>query len=303
MFKKISSILYLLSSFILLCNGQDKDTLEYVPIADYSNYIIVKASINGSTEGCFLLDTGLTSGRMQIDSAFFYNNIDTTDLVRINPKFKMYYWQAFYKGNILVNIGSRYFYVNEIEVNNQAKTHRDGLIGVEAFLNKVTIVDFDKKRIAFVDSISVDSSCIVVPLLPPKIRNKLNANQKFIEVDGFLDKMGRRKTGRFLLDTGCIPLGFILKESYVNTLDTSRFNGDRYQDPLLISNLDIGTVSIMLRKKNKDLSSIKIDAIVGGDGVAGMMLLRKYNFIADYKKNVLYLKPNKKYIFNRWSEK
>ena len=102
-----------------------------------------------------------------------------------------------------------------------------------------------------------------------------------------------------LFNTGSTLTGITLKTSFVADIDLSKHKVDNlplsghyrwYQDVTIgdyhtATNVPIRCVS------NKTLD--KSESPKDGDGLLGIPLLKRYNIIADYKNNVLYLQPIK----------
>ena len=294
--------------FSFSCNGSntvdnnpdDSIVYEMLSAGDSAILFVTKACINDSVYGEFILDTGYNSEKMIFDSTFFYNHVDTTNLVRVKPKYKQFYWQAFYEGEVNIRIADHSFKVTKIEVTNR---YRDnymgiGLIGAGAFLNKMTIIDFDKNRIAFVDTLRIDSSYTAIPLYPPRERHKDNGTQKFVEIDGFVDNKGEKQQGRFLFDTGSWVTGLRLKMDFEKSLGLPLENAVIKKNDLMwrIDSLFIDSIQINkvpVRRTHKPQRFDRYDALAGGDGLLGMPLIKRFNIILDYKNDILYLKPNK----------
>jgi hypothetical protein len=286
------------------CNADSTCDIAFIPLIEDPNpynLIKVNAKVNNSKQAPFILDSGTAGSIIVIDSVFFYNNVDTANLIRVKPKFSMYYWQAFYDGKILVCIGEHKFYVSHIEVCNMKRFYSYdeiyGLIGEDIFLNKITLIDFDENKIAFVDTLTVDSVYKKMPLFPPRVlsKSKNTINQKFVEVDGFYKKNIKEK-GLFLFDTGHWPTGLQLKNSYAKDIQMKnkiiKENNFMWRiDSLCIGN-SINVNKVPVRKViNADLD--RYEALEGGDGLMGMALIKRFNIVLDYKNNMLYLKPNK----------
>jgi hypothetical protein len=299
-------ILFFLPLFINNSQGASSekninDTVLYQRLVDNPyNLIVIEACINNENSGNFVLDTGM-GNNIIIDSTFFYNNIDTTNLVRVKPDFKMWYWQAFYKGELNIAFGNCTISTNKIEVrnNNMYKFGKDrnltGLIDVRAFRNKITYVDFDNERIAFSDTLIADSSYTAIPMKPPRVLSDVNPYQRFIEIGGFTNKSGQKKHGLFLLDTGHWRTGIQLKRGYAKNLMKGKLTDKEDCWMWRIDNMNIGKITINkvpVRFVKEDLAD-RYDALSGGDGVSGMVLIKRFNLIIDYKENILYIKPNK----------
>jgi hypothetical protein len=175
-------------------------------------------------------------------------------------------------------------------------------MGEEIFSDKITIIDYDKNKIAFTDIFLADSNYIALPMYAP--RKKIKYNQKFIKIDGFNEKNGGTKSGFFLLDLGTSKGGIILKSDFAKkiSLDIKKadilpsfhnlFEKDYrwYLDSLKAATLLLHNVPVRLVKH---AGFDRLDALEGGDGLLGLALLKRFNMILDYKNNILYLKPNK----------
>jgi hypothetical protein len=294
-------------------NSRNSDVTYYRFSEDHPFYLIsLEASINNSIPGNFALASGLED-KIIVDSAFFYHHVDTSNLTRITPPLSEDYWQAFYEGEVAVVIGEHRFQTRKIEVRNQWSRYKyqaqdyclTGIIGAGVFRDKITIVDWDSKHIAFADTFSVDTSYSAVPLLPPKTLTETNSDQRFIEIDGLTDKKGDKKKGYFLFDTGASSFDLVLKSSYAQhilfdvqhpTPADSRYNRGAKDWVWLALSLNIGTIrlnkSIDIRSLKDDIEDNLEQLLTGGDGIIGMGIMKKYNFILDYKRNILYLKRN-----------
>jgi hypothetical protein len=268
--------------------------------------ITVCATIDKSEPGNFALDSGLSG--IIVDSVFFHNNIDTTNLREINTS-RQIYWNKCYEGDVRVTIGTHTFCCKKIEVRNQRSMsnysvenyYLDGVIGEGAFINKITMVDFDKSQICFADMGAIDSSYIALPLLPAKEQTSTNPNQKYIEVNGFTNNQGEKVSGNFLFSTGTCSSDIILKSIFGSgialgehpSISYSKMNYGKEDWVYWVKFLHIGSIqtNLYVRKLKSEDRDI-LDELKGGDGIIGMGVLRKYNFIADYKNNILYLKRN-----------
>jgi hypothetical protein len=315
-------LLIILVCFTVSCTGNNNQTVNdsisntdgYVSFfEDPYRFLTVEASVNGSAPNFYALDSGGSSGLISMDSAFFYNNIDTTNLTYKKPRIRMYYFQAFYEGNIPVSIGEHTFYVKGIEVRNFDLHHKGsgciGFIGEEVFLNKITEINYDEMKIGFFDARSIDSSYTSLPLFPPRKVNPGRENQKYVEINGFKNKQGDKIKGYFLFDTGCTVTALAMKTSFAKKLFINSktlkpvtsvgHSGSVYQDVKWnIDSISIGNINLLQvpARKAKDPSLDALDALNGGDGLLGVAyLLRRFNIVVDYKNNLLYLKPNKSF--------
>lgn len=281
------------------------DTTGVIPYTNFVPNLIncVQASVNGSNVmGTFLVDTGRSDEvGITIDSTYFFNHVDTTGLKRINPTYKMHYWRMYYEGDIRITIDNYSFHVKRLEVFNQRRLRPGiltGVIDVSPFLNKYTVIDYDNNRIAFVDTILIDSTYSVVQLHRARVKKTISESQRFVEIDGLEIKSGKTISGRFLLDTGFTTTGLMLKTSFANRLKTPTKTaavGDHirwYVSPLQIGDIQINNVPMRRVKKGAIDRFVMLE---GGDGLLGHSILSRFQIIIDYKHDKLYLKPNKKY--------
>lgn len=282
------------------------NVISYVDFVPYMQHC-VKASVNGSNVlGTFLVDSGTSDEvGITIDSTFFFNHVDTTGLKRVKPAYRMYYWRMHYEGDIQLTMGDYSFRVKRLTVNNQRRLrlgNEDGIftgvIDVTPFLNKYTIIDSENHRMAFVDTVVIDSTYSVVPLYRSRVSKPVSDSQRFIKVDGLENKSKKKISGFFLLDTGCFGKGLMLKTDFANRLkiplDTKEHDDciRWYVDSLQVGDIVINNVPLDRVKKGEFDRYVMLE---GGDGLFGINLLRRFQLIIDYKHDKLYLKPNKKY--------
>jgi hypothetical protein len=292
-----------------------KDTLSYLPfVTDTLGRFIVQASVNNGI-GNFYLDTGTSDSLIIIDSTFFYNHIDTTGLVRGKPFIAPPRWTVLYRGNTTVVIGNNIFHADKIRIYDSGMYLKkgDNVVGVigRCFLkDKIMVVDFDRNRMAFADYLQVDTSYVAVPLLPPlNYDEKYTENDKYVEVSGFVNSKGKPLKGRFLFDTGHYGVGLVLKGDLAKAVaaktpiikkDPVRKNVNALlvwsADSLNIATINIGNILVWKTIQEGGIyGPIMYDMLEGGDGLLGMEVIKRFNFIADYKNNILYLKPNNNY--------
>jgi hypothetical protein len=306
-FKKQFIVLLAIISAQIYVQGQTDDASQYQNFEYQPFYLItVPAIIDEGKQGNFALDSSLSG--IIVDSVFFYDNIDTANLREINTP-RQIYWNKCYEGDVRVTIGTHTFCCKKIEVRNQPymanynveNYYLDGVIGEDVFINKITSVDFDKSQISFADTVSIDSLYTALPLLSPRVQTSANLNQKYIEVNGFINNKEEKVSGYFLFSTGTCSSDIILKSAFGSsiTLDErsnisySKLNYGKEDWVYWIKSIHIDTIQadLYVRKLKSEGSDI-LDTLDGGDGIIGMGVFRKYNFIADYKNNILYLKRN-----------
>lgn len=288
------------------CAETSRNTLDnkisYIPIISSKGaplLLAVEAMLNDSISGYFTIDTGMPPTGVILDSTFFYDNFDTT---KLKFKFSDNNGYSYYEGEIPITIGNVKFEGRSIAVRDfKSKIHPEypyvGLLGVDPFLDRYTIIDMDNSRIAFVDSIEIDSSYISLPMHTTEL-DPPDFNRKYISVKGFMDNKGSEKEGLFVFDTGCQPLGLIIKPSF---LEDVPMNNTRIEQNRLVQDIDslqLGTIKINRVSVGKPLHPAEVarfekTTLLFGDGVIGMPLIIRFNIIMDYKHNRIYLKPSK----------
>ena len=287
------------------------------------NRLIVRAAIN-NTECNVAIDTGGNDlGSIIMDSAFFYTHVDTCELVNsidYNNRDHRLLYAGYYTGKISLCIGGDTIYAEKIIIFKNKFSHfkyKDSsnfvaIIG-KLYFDKVMSVNFDENKLVLADSLFFDTSDYTpIEMYPPrKIEtiendNHDNKNEKHIEIGGFIDSKGNEIKGRFLFDTGSYK-SLILETEFGKKLKIPK-NYDIYKDPReeeeamwiwYANSLNFGDLKIDSVHIEQTLLQITpghswfMDS--HSDGILGMDLIKRFNFIADFKNNVIYLKPNKFY--------
>lgn len=298
--------------FILNSKGQEKqvdDIAQVINFSDYNHFIMVQININN--EDCnTILDTGYSG--IVLDSTFFFDNICSENMFTYEaPKYKMYYWRAYYKGVLNISFGKYKITTQYFEVKNLKKLYSDNkidaLLGEAIFEDKMTQINYSNSKILFADSISIPSGYEPISMFPPREINETNKNQKYIKITGLKSKDANPKEGYFLLDTGCSGGGIILKKSFADQLSLKvtnakikssfyNYNGNDYLwrlDSLFIGNLVLNNAPVRtFVGKNGDV----VEMLKAGDGLLGLALLKRFDLILDYKNSILYIKPNRYYL-------
>ena len=170
----------------------DHENIHYYPMKEVSNYLIAKASCNDSEEEFFILDSGFTPSCIMVDSAFFYESIYTTKMIEDKPKYRMVYWQTFYKGIMNIKVAGTNFCIENanIEVNSRFQynnqhryPHIMGIIGVELFSNKITILNFKENVFAITDTLDTRinlNDFIDIRLDKARVESTANAGWRYI---------------------------------------------------------------------------------------------------------------------------
>ena len=294
----------------------------WVPIIENQyDFLVVSGTINNTVCNIMIDTGGNESGAILMDSAFFYSTMDTTGLVLEKQEEGFSLEFACYTGEMNVKIGEMNFLAKEIAIFKHQFSHFKGgdfvhnaIIG-KLYYDKVLSVDFDENKLAFSDSLIIDTiDYNKITMYPPKLTgskddkmNKIKQHEKYIEVGGFINKQGKSIAGRFLFDTGCKrPLilksdfGKKLKkpENYIKWADPKDNNEGMWEwkaDSLKIGGISISNVQVDQSVLGSHPHYFWLFMLEGGDGLMGMELLKRFNFMADFKNNILYLKPSKHY--------
>lgn len=301
----INSVLILISSLLLSCSAntktdtKTKENLAYVPLWGQApcSGIRTEAFVNDTISGIFILDTGgPQNGDMQMDSTFFFKNINIADFEQeVQNKIPTGRWVAKNDCAISVNIGNNTFFVKSIIVENYKRKYGEkypftGIIGETPFLDKYTVLDMENGKIAFADTLAIDSAYTAVPFVLNKV------GQRLVKIEGQKDNSGKEIVGTFLFDTGNMSSGLHLKRSFAENIrmdmpqkegSSLYWRSDSIKMGIFILN------NVLVRKSTLPLNQNRFEHIIDGNGLIGMHILFKFNMILDYKHNVLYLKPNK----------
>ncbi|GHS86715.1 hypothetical protein FACS1894201_07700 [Bacteroidia bacterium] len=274
--------------------------------------IKIKAFVNDSIEGLFVLDNG--SSTCTLDSAFFYDNFDTSQY-KIWKKHRSL-WFEYGIGDIKFSIGDHVFSTqHSFTIKNLHEQGRAGIIGIEAFQDKVTVINFDENRIAFLDSFTIPSDYHKIRLYSPHPDTmKYLKHSKYIEVSGFKDIKNEELTGQFLFDLGSSGGGLSSTHKFFKKIqkDTSKItmgysklvqsqskfnNQTYYMDSLYFdSQIKLCDVPIAIKFHPNDRAYDPLDQLKYGDGLLGLKILSQFNLIYDAPNDLLYVKPNKNYF-------
>lgn len=306
---KILYVLFLSVFVNVSCYSEKNDdkSIHYINFENLKkNKIYVRVLVNDSISGLFLLDNG--SSNNTIDSTFFYQNFITENYKISNPH---NFWWEECDGIFKFAIGLHTFSALHCSLRNLKTIHPDlnGILGIGAFKNKITFINFDSNKIAFADTaiIPADYYKIILCSLPSK-NNHQNNYQRFISVDGFRNKQGENIDGKFLFDLGASG-GLSAKHNFINKI---KFNGE----PL--EKVATGQY-MMIKEKFKSqtyiVDSLYLDGFIllkdvqihksfsekmhgfdpltlleVGDGLLGIKILSQFNLIYDERNDILYLK-------------
>jgi len=314
--------IFLFHFLLYSCTEQNNTTISkdleisYYPMKEVSKRMVVRVSCNGSEEEYFMLDSGHASDLIMLDSAYFYESVNANELEPVKQKYRMaFWWSTFYKGKVNVNIAGKSFCIDsaKVEVTTQFQEKNRyryprilGLLGVDAFLDKITILNFKENLIGFTDMLNTDfdiNNFIVVDLVQARTITETNKdyNYRFISIDGFKTTDGNKKKGLFLLDTGC-STDLVMKSSFGKDLkyekQESRKSGFTYgayewvwrSDTLILGDgFKTNNIEVSVCKLPPDQD--KLEILAGGDGVIGLSFLKRFDMVIfDFINNKLYLK-------------
>lgn len=290
----------------------EREKKENIDIPFYLHHqcLSLNACLNSSIYGEFALDNGM--GISLLDSAFFYSNFDLSNYKLVDSTSYYYFQHQEYIGEITVKIGNYYFTLTNFLVKNCNKLgipDLNGIIGINAFLDKITSINFDSQTISFFDTLPSTINYNRIPLLPSK--NKMIKTSKFIEVALF-DTVGKKISGHLQFDLGCNGVDLLVKKSFARLLRKTIYSNNKeailatvqkantkfwkletaHIGKFYLTDIQLATTCILLK------GGTEIDAMSlydEGDGYVGFNLLKRFNIIIDYKNNFLYVKPSKFY--------
>jgi hypothetical protein len=285
--------------------------VDFIELPGAYNWLVVKASIDNNREDNFMLDTG-GNAEIEMDSAYFFENWKTEKYTLMQTKVKMWYWDKYVIGDFEVKIGNHTFAAKKILLYNFSHKQIDkslkGFIGFKAFENKMTVIDYDNKKIAFLDNIDIDPSYYSAKLLPGRNVNDNNKHLRFVEIKGFKDKKGKDIPALFLLDTGNATTALFMKRNFGLKLSNMKKelkkvpavvlanNHTIYNWSFKLDSISLGNFNLLeLPARYETDISDRIELLDGAEGLLGIVLLRRFNMIIDYKNNMFYFKPNKSF--------
>lgn len=272
--------------------------------------MIVDGVLDSHYKGRFEIDSGLYGVDMILDSAFFYNHFDTTIFHKEIVPIQTAYYKAKFSGQISLRIGTDTLTIESFSVQNLAQTkgsrnYYQGIIGSRFFEDKITIIDFEKRELAFVESIQDTLDYAVLSFSP--LRNEsLNKKIRCIDVMGLIKKENVPIPARLIFDTGNASTAISLKHEFGVELERQLYN--------INSSIVIGSWNLKLKQIKGQIDSIAIgpfylkkpvvgfcqqggimdplSQINGGEGLLGLGILVRFNLIVDYVNQKLYIKPN-----------
>ena len=295
------------------CKGIEPETPKTAthPFDLSQGFIKLDAVVSDTIHGVFALDNG--KGKTSLDSAFFYSKFDVSKFVlrknRFGPKV--------YEGKIPMKIGTHSFVITVFSVLDMEKIgakNTNGIIGVEPFLNQIVNIDFEHLTISFSDSLKVDDSYSKNKMLLSLDAQKgtKTSNMKFVKIQCFGVKPGEKVIGHMEFDLGCQGSDILVMGKFIKRLNAKsikkgtvelyfglqKSGSEGYKvDSVVMGGYTINNIfaaRLFIIYKNEP----EMDGLWGfneGDGYLGIDFWRRFNLIADYKNDVLYLKPNPNY--------
>ncbi|MDR2084173.1 MAG: hypothetical protein LBP67_04185 [Bacteroidales bacterium] len=268
--------------------------------------ISLEATMCDSIHGEFALDNGM--GISLLDSTFFYSKFDTSKFILKKDNSYDYFKFQVYYGEIPVYIGEHKFIIIEFRVKNCRDLgipDLNGIIGAEAFISKITVVDFETQNISFMDSLSVDSLYEKIPMHSPMDRS--NGHSKFVDIT-FYNNNKEAINGFIQFDLGLNGTELQCNQSFAKQIaKTEKHVTGNIHTPTqknkvqfwninslklgkyYIHNIELVTSYIEMNGKLEDPMLMFKE----GDGCFGLEFIKRFNLIVDYKTDFLYLKPNK----------
>jgi hypothetical protein len=320
---KTFSYLFILSFIAVICcscyDVPPPKNINYITFdTSKSGHILLNATIDDSINGKFMLDNG--SEGCTFDSSFFYDHFNMSKF-KIRKQHSTL-WFEYGDGTMNISTGEHSFAVQKtFMIENLSKKKISGIIGSEIFKNKITIINFDDNKIAFVDSCPILDGYFTIKLLSPFVDSFPYLNHmKYIRISGFEYTKGENICSDFLFDMGASG-GLSAKHSFFKTIqkDISRVDTGRsktintkvqterliyYFDTLFIDTLiPIYDVDVDISFLNIDHNVDPLDALRYGSGLLGIDIISKFNLIYDEPNDLLYIKPNKNYYKNNKTEK
>jgi len=302
--KKYFTVAFLLYSYIFF--GQDKPIGQIPFTINNDGLIIITLQINNEAVSNFALDTGASS-------TVINKNIATQLNLPLREEISQSIGQSIGANGVVNNKRmtqkqrvslSDKIVLKGLEMSVIDLSHLgtiNGIIGFDLFREYVTETNFDTKIISFYkrkgrpDTKGYKSIAFVESFCTPEINVSVSLpnNKSF--------------SGKVLFDTGNVSTPLIFNTPFVNKHNlSSKFESlvatelRGINSTFKISKGTIPSIEI----KNFKLSEIPIALSSSKQGmlskeaymgILGLEYISKFNFILDYNKKKLYLKPNKSY--------
>ena len=286
--------------------------------------IFVEATIGDSLKGVFMLDTGATDYGLVLDSTSFAR-LDTSSFTRLPQTMKMAFYRAEYKGDVRIIVGDippLMFRETKVLVFDEARLPTRhltkefdviGIIGYPFFKDNIVSIDFDANTLCFLDSIPADEGFTAIRLT--KDENGL----RLMDVDGFTTAEGQRLSASVVFDTGNL-WGIVLKkdsqtEHLFDSLKSASLKSENDSQKSFsvqksglseyvrwrADSLAVGPFTLNNVPLRYDRNGVgKEYAVSQGGGLMGMAVMKRFNFVIDFRHDALYLKPNRYFKENKF---
>ncbi|AXT55226.1 hypothetical protein D1815_05440 [Aquimarina sp. AD1] len=288
--------------FPLIIFGQDKP-IDQIPFTiNDSGLIIISLKINKVMVSDFVMDTGASvtvidnSVVNQLGLPLQDQPTQITGASAVNNDIRKTQKQRVSLSNNIV-LKNLEMYVSDLSRLADIK----GIIGYDIFKNYVTETNFDTKTIYFYkrkgkpDTKGYKSIPFTEAFCTPEIDiSVLLSNNESL-------------SGKVLFDTGNVASPFIFNEPFTSKLNmVSKFekliikeseginSKDKTKQGIVknikIDNYTFSEIPVSLSKSKKGMLSKEAYM-----GILGLEFISKFNFILNYKKKKIYLKPNKSF--------
>jgi hypothetical protein len=252
------------------------------------NKIYVRGSVNGSDTLDLMFDTG--ANRIVLSELALRKGVELTyDGTQQNAAFGGTLTVRSSSGNRLQVGGLRWRNVPLLMIEG---ADGDGIIGYNAFEEKVVEIDYDRRILIVRDSVGV--------LDPGYTRLPLRLEGGLMFVPAALVAGGAPHAGFFELDSGASWSLFVSAPfAAANGLGALGKLGERSSGGLGGNRVRSDLVRLpLLRLGSHSLRGVPIDLEQPsgeqprGDGILGMDVLRRFNTVLDLREYEVYLKPN-----------
>ncbi len=302
-------------SLTLSCNSTDKTNaklnlpLAEIPITtERTGLVFVKGKINNKQkEYNFMFDTGSSTEVLDTKEAKKINFVSsgmTTNTAGAgsSQSYPIVYHKTIKLPPNNIEVNNATFAIIDLSYSSHLyKNESQGIIGYSLPARYITQVDYENKKMMLYDAIKdVD----IKGYTPIPFEFAKGIEIPYINISFELQN-GKNFSGKVLFDTG-LDGTFIINKSFNNKHQLS----EQIDKKLISDNVGISGVPFKVERvaiKSLTIGSAKINDIPvrmsyseGGIatkhnamGILGVGIIHKFNYILDYTKKIIYLKPNK----------
>jgi predicted aspartyl protease len=270
--------------------GADGDT---IPFVMRDGRIHVTASVNGSKPLWLMFDTGASILCLRPSAAGKGAKV-TLDGASVNAAFGGTATQKLSGDNRLEIAGLTWDHEALLSLEKQAGDSSDGILGYNAFEDKVVEIDYDR-------------NVMVVRDAPPAsldgyARLPMGFERGLFSIETRFNTGQKVDSGRFIIDTGAtaglqVRQDFAKEHGLYGTMkkigsSVSRGVGRSSVRNEIVRLPELAFGPFALRDVPIHLEEPTDEASVSSGSLLGMDVLKRFNTILDYPANVAYLKPN-----------